>query len=1278
LGSIKISGALGTGQVKTYNKDHLAAESSAHTYFEDGGKSLGQWFGKLAVDFGLHGAVTKEPLERLADGQHPFTGEQLVQWRKAPTEPEWIRKKPAWSKHLIEQYTRAIEAGTDILAAQSLSPQQKLPKFAAKLDPVELTERQKILVEIHEKATALYRENLMSSAGVKAREYLAQRGITPASIKDFRLGLSITHPETTAMGLKGGKTLYSELGGYGEELMLASGLFKRGHDGSLYETFQDRLLFPIQDRAGNTIAFGGRKLREDDWGPKYLNSPETELFQKGDSLYNLHRAAKATRRAGKVNVVEGYLDVIASHQVGVRNVVAGLGTALTESQATLLKQTASSAVLNYDSDTAGQEATRRAIDLLLRTGTSAQVLTLSGGKDAAEYLQNGGGAFYAWAAHNNTVGAVEWLTNDAQRGINRDDVLFRADVAKRVTQSLEAAAPELRAQLARELASHLGLPAPETKFPEKHAEHIAARDFTFAPHKSITAAALVGGDHRLVEAHEASVRVAMTAAELYTQARLTLNGTANTENLVAALFTHDTARPVGGVPDPHLHTHVVVFNMTDHDGKIRAVQPAEWYRIQKYLDAIYQAEMAWRVQELGYTLERNRETRYAAIAGYSEEYLQSISRRTELIEDRKEELGVFGAKADQIIALQTREAKVDWSPAQVRDFHRQQAFEHALDPDVIPTAAKLTPARTLEPMGAHAALTFAKHTLIERNAVFDQYELMTEALRYGLGHLRLQHVEKALEGRIGEFVPVSHYRAHAPGERYTTPEMLQLEKDVMETVSTGRNAAQPLAPDITKDDFRAAYSERLNNAQMRLAYNVLTCPDRVFAIQGGAGTGKTTALAPIRELIEQRGYEVYGVAPTSRAASELAEAGIANAQTLQRYLARKPEAGAKPRVLVVDESSLASTVQIHRLLATLRPEDRAVLAGDIRQHQSVEAGRIFEQLQQSGMSTFHLNKIMRQKDSPELLLAIKEFSKGNVKNGLALMEDQGRIHEYRSQNERYAAFADRFALSPGNTTGVAPDNQSVSELNAVVRSRLRTEGYLAETGFTAQTLRNRQNLTAESKQYAWSYDVGDVLRYSKRNAIGVNPGDYAIVEAIDRDTNQLSVKVGDRSLTYCPKDVGGVQVFRTEEREFAVGDRVQFTQPWRAKRIDNRDFAEITALDEYGNARLKLDKTGHRTVSFNLHDMPHLDYGYVVTSYAIQGASRENILVHVAAEDTRTKPLVDKIFANVALSRAKTDCIIFTDSKEELGPTLERLHLKPKAHSYEQITEYAKEHTAAA
>ncbi len=175
--------------------------------------------------------------------------------------------------------------------------------------------------------------------------------------------------------------------------------------------------------------------------------------------------------------------------------------------------------------------------------------------------------------------------------------------------------------------------------------------------------------------------------------------------------------------------------------------------------------------------------------------------------------------------------------------------------------------------------------------------------------------------------------------------------------------------------------------------DVLSSPDRIQGIQGFAGAGKTTTLSVVRDAAESNGYAVEGFAPTSRAARQLNEAGIESG-TLQGFLARSPDPATleQRHFYFVDESSLASTNQMRDFLARLGPNDRVLLIGDTRQHQGVEAGRPFEQLQEAGMRTAKLDEIVRQKD-PALKSAVELLAKGQVSAALESLQQQGRVKE---------------------------------------------------------------------------------------------------------------------------------------------------------------------------------------------------------------------------------------------------------------------------------------------
>ena len=494
--------------------------------------------------------------------------------------------------------------------------------------------------------------------------------------------------------------------------------------------------------------------------------------------------------------------------------------------------------------------------------------------------------------------------------------------------------------------------------------HRAGWDATFSAPKSVSLTALVGGDERVREAHREAVRVAVDKMEAYVQARMGGNrAPENTRNWAAAKFEHDTARPVDGYPAPQLHTHVVFFNMTEtRDGEFRAIQSKELYRSQQYGTAVYRAELAWRVRELGYDLQAGKNGA-PEIKGYSREYLEANSPRSQQIQEHLKEAGLSGAGPAQIAAHRTREEKLPLDRSDVKALHRAVAEAHGNQPSrVVQEARERGPAQTHEPARhAHAAVTYARDKSFEREAVVDQRDLMKEALKHASGKAPSEHVSKAFDERIkrGDFVAVARDRPGSPSRQYTTPAMIANERRNIEHMRQGQDRFQPLVSG--KIAAEAAQSERLNESQRRVVSETLSNRDRVFAVQGVAGSGKTTALREIRIAAQRDGYKVQGLAPTSRAASQLEEAGISS-KTLQRHLAEPVSHSGRGQLYMVDESSLVSTKQTGEFLDRLGPNDRVILIGDTRQHQAVDAGRPFEQLQDAGMRTAKLDEIVRQKD----------------------------------------------------------------------------------------------------------------------------------------------------------------------------------------------------------------------------------------------------------------------------------------------------------------------------
>ena len=334
-------------------------------------------------------------------------------------------------------------------------------------------------------------------------------------------------------------------------------------------------------------------------------------------------------------------------------------------------------------------------------------------------------------------------------------------------------------------------------------------------------------------------------------------------------------------------------------------------------------------------------------------------------------------------------------------------------------------------------------------------------------------------------------------------------------------------------------------------------------------------------------------------------------------------------------------------------DDRVLLVGDIRQHQAVEAGKPFEQFQRAGMRTARLEEIVRPRD-PQLKAAIESFADGDVKTAIQLLTEQGRIHEFADKEERLKAITQDYLREPDTSLVVSPDNESRLQINRQVHLALQAQGSVNKQDFRVPILTTRHELTGADRQWAAKYQLGDALRYTRGSArIGVKAGEYATVAQVHVKENLLTVRrKNGQELTYDPRRLQGVNVYQPEERDFAVGDRIQFTAPFKKQHIANRSLAPLENIDSDGNLRLCLD-SGH-TLRFNLREHAHLDYGYAMTSYTSQGQTVDRVIIHVPAEDRHTRELINRRFGYVALSRARHDAQIYTNDASSLPERLSR------------------------
>lgn len=792
----------------------------------------------------------------------------------------------------------------------------------------------------------------------------------------------------------------------------------------------------------------------------------------------------------------------------------------------------------------------------------------------------------------------------------------------------------------------------------KTMEHRAGWDATFSAPKSVSLTALVGGDENVRAAHRESVNLALNELENYVQARIGGNHPPETTGKwVAAKFEHDSSRPVDGYAAPQLHTHVVFFNITEREnGETRALQPRELYRSQQYATAVYRSELALRLKALGYDIEQGASGQ-PEIKGYSREYLEASSPRSREIKEHLEEQGVSGAGAAQIAAHQTRGAKLDISHEEMQQRHQEMAKQFGNQPQRVTEEAQQHQLQ-IEPISEEQkqrsigqALTYAREKNLEREAVADERELMRDALKRSMGDATLEEVRAEFQKRIekGELIEAARAE-YEPARKFTTEEMISLERDNIRLMRAGQNQYETLATEETRRAIGEQHAH-LSNSQRAAVEEILSSRDQVTALEGAAGAGKTTSLAAIREAAERDGYKVEGFAPTSRAAHKLEEAGI-ESSTLQKHLARGVEEQSQDKHLyVLDESSLASTKQMNEFLHRLNEHDRVLLVGDVRQHEAVEAGRPYQQLQEAGMQTARLDEIVRQKD-PALREAVEQLARGEVKEAIQNLDQQGRVHQIEDRDARLTAIAEEYAQQAEGTLVISPDNESRRALNELIHAEMQERGQVSKDERTVKVLDARQEMTGADRAWATQYEQSDIVRYAKGSkTLGIEAGEYARVTDVDRKQNQITVERNNgEEISYDPRRLQGVTVYYETERNFAEGERVQFTAPSKELHVANRQLGTIEKIDDAGNVEIRTDSG--RAVSFNISEHPHLDYGYAVTSHSSQGQTADRALIHVDTE--KGEQLVNARMAYVSVSRARYDAEIYTNNKTDLAHHLSR------------------------
>ncbi|HCU24490.1 MAG TPA: hypothetical protein DF383_05685 [Deltaproteobacteria bacterium] len=439
--------------------------------------------------------------------------------------------------------------------------------------------------------------------------------------------------------------------------------------------------------------------------------------------------------------------------------------------------------------------------------------------------------------------------------------------------------------------------------------------------------------------------------------------------------------------------------------------------------------------------------------------------------------------------------------------------------------------------------------------------------------------------------------------------------------------------------------------QKEAAKLILTTANQVASVQGLAGSGKTFMLKTTRELAQEKGFKMIGVAPSAAAARELAKTGM-ESKTIASFQTSQNHRLDSKTILVIDEAGMVSSRQMEFLLkAAERSRAKVLLVGDTQQLKAVEAGRPFAQLQASGMETAGMSEIQRQKN-PQLKKAVELAAKGEIRESVSLL--QKSVHEVVGAESRYAKIARDYVSLPERdrekTLIVAGTHEARKAINDKVREGLSLRGQ----GHEIQILEARDMTKAQLKEIR-NYRPGDFVQMERSyRSLGLKNGELCAVHEIK--PSYILLKKADGSLLrWRPQRKSRVSVYQARKRELAWGETLRLTKNDREQGLTNGDRAKVIGIDK--DKMIHLQKDDGKRVKLDGNKPLHLDYGYCSTVHSAQGKTCERVLIEA---DTKSLTSARDNYY-VAISRARNEARIYTDDRAKLPEAMGRENVKETA-----------------
>ena len=800
-------------------------------------------------------------------------------------------------------------------------------------------------------------------------------------------------------------------------------------------------------------------------------------------------------------------------------------------------------------------------------------------------------------------------------------------------------------------------------------------DLTLSAPKSISLMYKLGEDERIKEAFRTSLEKTLKHIEdnhLYCRDRAGENynseATVKTSNMLAEVYTHENSRSL----DPQLHAHAFIFNFTKNpeNGKFKAIDHFEITKKLKDSSRFFENELCREIQKLGYktelTYDLKGDVKSFEISGFKQETLDRFSERSKNIKEVKAEFYKKNGRPPtheelQVIKLETRDKKlIKTNSADILkdQFSRLDKSEKKEISNL--KGKSLKESRYIKDIAGREkeAVNYSLEHLTERKSVLTIDELKNECLKNFCGNVDYK--------KLDEVISKNNDIVFLTDNKITTIQARKEEIKAVEFVNKTKNKCKSINENfVAFSDKKSIYNETFKGhdykEQRQAVKEILTSKDQTLIFRGVAGSGKTTTLAELEKGISNSGTKNFYFAPSTTAVNELKKDVSPNAKTVANLITRYEKGlfdnptsennKINNSVIVIDESGLISAKQGHKIIEIADKYNcRLILAGDTLQHKSVERGDFQRVLEEnSSIKKVEITQIRRQQ-TENLREIARDFSKGNMIEGLNKLDEQGRIKEcgndyIRNGVKRYMELTDN-GRNIDNTLIVASTNKEVDLISREVRFKRYKSGVLdKETEITKQIYKSCNRTEAQRKNIN-SYHVGETINFVQK--CGSNEKNTSsTIKSVDKEKNVLRLSNGKKLSV--EKTADKFDVGKEKEIKIAVGDQLRITANERGKNLVNGDIVKVVKID---NERKEiLTDKNHK---IDIESWKYIDYGYADTSHKAQGKGKDNVL-NISRKSGRDQSYVD-------YTRTKKTYECYTADKERFFKSVQNAKNRESVH----------------